>query len=230
MSRATYGRDMSASSSKFAPTGPSSRRERARRTVRRAVLSRRRPLAALCAAGAVLAAVHAVRPSPGPTVTVDVAAHDLRSGAVLRDGDLVPRTYPAGLAPVGSAVYALGRTLAAPVRAGEPVTDVRLVAPSLLDGYPGRVALPVRIADAAAVGLLRSGDRVDLVAADPRRGTASYVAMGVPVLAVPAPDSEQAGGSASLTGRLVVVGALPSDVGRIAGAAATELLSVVVSR
>ncbi len=178
----------------------------------------------------MLAGLHAVRPPPGPTVTVEVAAHDLASGAVLTDADLVPRRYPADLAPVGSAPDAAGRTLAGPVRAGEPVTDSRLVAASLLDGYPGRVALPVRIADAAAVGLLRSGDRVDLVAADPRRGTASYVAVGVPVLAIPRPDPGQATGSPGLTGRLVVVGAAPSEVDRIAAAAATDLLSVVISR
>jgi hypothetical protein len=143
------------------PAGPpqTGRRERIRRVVRRAVLSRRRPLAALCAAGAVLAGLHAVRPPPGPTLAVAVAAHDLASGTVLTPDDLVTHRYPADLAPVGSVADAAGRTLAAPVRAGEPVTDVRLVAPSLLEGYPGRVALPVRIADAAAVGLIRSGDR-----------------------------------------------------------------------
>lgn len=209
------------------------RRERVRRSVRRAVLSRRRPLAAFCAAGAVLAGLHAVRPPPGPTVTVEVAAHDLAAGAVLTGPDLVRRTYPAGLAPVGSVERAVGRTLAGPVRAGEPVTDVRLVAPSLLAGYPGRVALPVRIADAAAVGLLRSGDRVDLVAADPRRGTASYVAVDVPVLAIPETEETATGAGAvtgQLTGRLVVVAADPSEVDRIAGAAATDLLSLVISR
>ena len=210
------------------PSGPG-RRERARRTVRRVVLARRRPLAALCVAGAVLAGLHAVRPPPGPTVTVEVAAHDLAAGTVLTDRDLVRQTYPASLAPVGSVADAAGRTLAGPVRAGEPVTDVRLVAASLLGGYPGRVALPVRIADAAAVGLLRSGDRVDLVAADPRRGTASYVAVDVPVLAIPKAD-DTATGTAQLTGRLVVVAADPSDVDLIAGAAATDLLSVVISR
>jgi Flp pilus assembly protein CpaB len=178
----------------------------------------------------VLAGLHAVRPPPGPTLAVAVAAHDLASGTVLTPDDLVTHRYPAGLAPVGSVADAAGRTLAAPVRAGEPVTDVRLVAPSLLEGYPGRVALPVRIADASAVGLIRSGDRIDLVAADPRRGTASYVAVGVPVLAVPAPDSNRVTGAADLTGRLVVVGAAPSDVDRIAGAAATDLLSLVISR
>jgi len=121
----------------------------------------------------------------------------------------------------------VGRTLAGPVRAGEPVTDVRLIAPSLVSGYPGRVALPVRVADADAVALLRVGDRVSLVAADPRRGTASYVAVDVPVLALPSPDSE-APEAARLPGRLVVVGSFPSDVDHIAGAAATDLLSIVI--
>jgi len=193
------------------------------------VLARRRPLAAGCAAVAVLAGVHAARPPAAPTVAVTVAARDLASGTVLGHDDLVTRRYPAGTAPAGSDPGALGRTLAAPVRAGEPVTDVRLVAPTLVAGYPGRVALPVRIADADAVALLRAGDRIGLVAADPRRGTASYVAIDVPVLSLPAP-AEPDSPAAGLTGRLVVVAALPEDVDRIAGAASTEVLSVVIDR
>ena len=186
------------------------------------------PWPRLCAGIAVLAAVHAARPQPAPTVPVRVAAHDLASGTVLSGDDLVTRHYPADIAPPGSVTRAVGRTLAAPVRAGEPVTDVRLVAPSLVSGYPGRVALPVRVADADAVALLRVGDRVSLVAADPRRGTASYVAVDVPVLALPHSDPEAAE-AARLPGRLVVVGSFPSDVDHIAGAAATDLLSIVIS-
>ena len=107
--------------------------------------------------------------------------------------------------------------------------------PALIAGYPGRVALPVRIADADVVGLLRVGDHVDLVAADPRSGIASYVAVDVPVVALPAPNEQRVGSSAGsiaggATGRLVVVAAVPSDVDGIAGAAATDLLSVVISR
>lgn len=209
------------------PTGD--RRARVRRAVRRRVLARRRPLAAGCAAIAVVAGVHAARPPAGPTVAVTVAARDLASGIVLGRDDLVVRRYPAGSAPAGSDPDAVGRTLAAPVREGEPVTDVRLVAPSLVAGYPGRVALPVRIADADAVALLRAGDRIALVAADPRRGTASYVAIDVPVLSLPAPADHDSG-AAGLTGRLVVVAALPEDVDQIAGAAATDLISVVINR
>jgi Flp pilus assembly protein CpaB len=203
------------------------RRTRVHRAVRRAVLARRRPLAALCACVAVLAAVHAARPAQPRTVAVAVAARDLPSGTVLGHGDLEVRRLPADVAPVGSSPDAVGRTLAGPVRRGEAVTDVRLVAPSLVAAYPGRVVLPVRIADPDVVALLRVGDTVDLVAADPRRGTATYVATGVPVLALPAAADH--GSGATLGGRLVVVAAQPSDVDRIAGAAATDLLSVVMT-
>jgi Flp pilus assembly protein CpaB len=206
----------------------SDRRDRLRRTFRRVLLARRRPLAAGCACVAVVGALHAVHPASPPTVAVTVAAHDLVSGTLLTSGDLAVRHYPSGDAPGGSDPEALGRTLAAPVREGEPVTDVRLVSPSLAAGYPDRVVMPVRIADADAVGLLRPGDHVDVLAADPRGGRASYVAVDVPVLALPAAGDQDAA-AGGLTGRLVVVAASPSDVDRIAGAGATDLLSVVIT-
>jgi Flp pilus assembly protein CpaB len=206
------------------------RRTRLRRVVRRTVLARRRPIAAVCAAAALVAGVQAASPAERPTVAVRVAARDLPSGTVLTGADLVVRHFPAGVAPAGSDGRAVGRTLAAPVRRGEPVTDVRLVSPTLVSAYPDRVALPVRIADADAVALLRTGDHIDLVAADPRRATAAYVATDVPVLALPAPADQGDATAGGLTGRLVVVAAAPADVDRIAGAAATDLLSVVITR
>jgi Flp pilus assembly protein CpaB len=192
------------------------------------VLARRRSLAAVTAAVAVLATVQAARPPGDHTIPVTVAAQDLASGTKLTSGDLEIRQLPADSAPHGLETHPVGRTLAAPMRQGEPITDVRLVAPALTAGYPGRVAMPVRIADADMVGLLRVGDRVDLVAADPRSGTATYAALDVPVLALPIPPDE--GGPSSLGGRLVVVAALPDEVGQVAAASATDLLSVVLSR
>ena len=84
--------------------------------------------------------------------------------------------------------------------------------------------MPVRLPDAAMVDLLRVGDHVDLVSADPQGGGAEVVAADVPVLAIPdqAPDS----GAAGLTGRLVVVGALPGDVARIADASVRTFVTV----
>jgi hypothetical protein len=52
----------------------------------------------------------------------------------------------------------------------------------------------------------------------------------VPVLALPAPADQADATAGGLTGRLVVVAAAPADVDRIAGAAATDLLSVVITR
>jgi hypothetical protein len=91
------------------------------------------------------------------------------------------------------------------------------------------VVLPVRIADADAVALLQVGDHIDLLAADPRRGTASYAALDVPVLALPAPGTSD-DRSSGLTGRLVVVAARPADVDGITAAAATDLLSLAITR
>lgn len=210
---------------------PTTRAHRLRRRLRRVVLARRRPLAALCAAAAVLSGVQALRPPAQDTVVVEVAAHDLVSGTVLGPRDLVPRAFPAEVAPARSVRDAVGRTLAAPLRRGEPVTDVRLVAPGLMRGYPGRVAVPVRIADADMVGLLRVGDPIDLVAADPRRGTATELAVDVPVVALPVTEGDLSSGAGVAgvpSGRLVVVAVRPEDVDRIAGAAATDLLSVVI--
>ncbi|WP_028637363.1 SAF domain-containing protein [Nocardioides sp. URHA0032] len=194
------------------------------RPVRRAVLARRRLLAALLTAVAVATGLHAATATPPPEVRVVVAAHDLPSGTVLGDEDLRTVGFRPGSVPAGVAAAPAGRTLAAPLRAGEPVTDVRLVGPSLTEGYPGLAAVPVRLPDAAMADLLAVGDRVDLVSADPQGSGATVVASGVPVLALPAGDGEV--GAAELTGRLVVVGAAPADVARIADASVRTFLTV----
>ena len=194
------------------------------------MLARRRSLAALCAAIAVLGVVRAVRPGDGPTVPVSVAAHDLAAGSVVGPDDVVVRRVPRRWAPSGSVAAAVGRTLATPVARGEPVSDTRLVSPTLASGYPGDVVLPVRIADPDAAALLKVGDHVDLVATDPQRRTSSYVATDVTVVALPAPSALDSSVAAPLGGRLVVVAALPSDVVPLETAAATALLSVVFSR
>jgi pilus assembly protein CpaB len=92
---------------------------------------------------------------------------------------------------------AIGRMLAGAVRRGEPLTDARVVGPELarLAGDPGSVAAPIRLADAAVVGLVHPGDRVDVVAVT-GSGATSTVASGVKVLAVPpVPDGEARDGS-----------------------------------
>ncbi|WP_299049957.1 SAF domain-containing protein [uncultured Nocardioides sp.] len=201
---------------------------RARTAVRRAVLRRRRPLAAVSLAVAVAAGLQAAAPAPAPRVTVLTAATDLAAGTTVGPGDLVETDFAPGSVPDGLALDPTGRVLAAPLRRGEPVTDARLVAPSLLEDYPGVVAVPVRLPDAGAAALLRAGDRIDLVAADPQGSSAATVASDVVVLAVPAPDpAEQAAGAsgAAPPGRLVVVGVGEAEVAGVTDAMARLFLT-----
>jgi Flp pilus assembly protein CpaB len=200
------------------------------RRLRRTVLARRRPIAALCAAVAVAAALQAGSAPPPPRTMVLTAARDLPAGVVVRSEDLSrtpfdPASVPAGVLPASTAV---GRTTAGPLRSGEAVTGTRLVTRSLLAGYPGLVAVPVRIGDPGAVRLLRVGDRVDLLAADPQgEASARVVGRDVPVLAIPRAGSESPG---LTTGALVVLGIPDGGAGTVAQASVTSFLSVVLTR
>ncbi|MCB0894014.1 MAG: pilus assembly protein CpaB [Nocardioides sp.] len=199
------------------------------RPVRRAVLARRRLLAAVLAAVAVAAGLQAATAAPPATVPVLVAARDLPSGTVLGASDVRTVGFAPGSVPAGAVGHPDGRTLAAPLRAGEPLTDVRLVGPALTDGYPGLVAVPVRLPDSGVAGLLAVGDRVDLVSADPQHAGAEVVAAAVPVLALPVDEDGAPGVTGTgLGGRLIVVGAEPGDVARIADASVRTFLTVTL--
>lgn len=208
-----------------------SRLSAALRRVRRAVLARRRLLAALCSAVAVAAALQANAAPPPPRTMLLTAARDLPSGVVLRPGDLRSTPFSPGSVPAGavaSRALAVGRTTAGPVRSGEALTDARLVTSSLLAGYPGLVAVPVRIGDPGAVRLLRVGDRVDLLAADPQGASpATLVGSDVPVLALPVAEEDAPGPG---TGALVVVALPPAAARVVAQASVTSFLSVVLTR
>lgn len=200
------------------------------RRVRRSVLARRRPLAALSAALAVAVGLQAASPTPAARTIVITAARDVPTGTVLGAGDVEAAAYDPTAVPDGAlrtTDQALGRTVAAPLRAGEPLTDVRLVAGSLLDGHPGAVAAPVRIADAGAVTLLRVGDLVDVLAADPQTGHATTVAHHVRVVAVPKADSA---GNDLVPGALVVLAVPPETARALAGASVASYLSVTLVR
>lgn len=201
-----------------------------RRSIRRAVLGRRRLLCALCAAGAVFAGLRALAPAPPDTVPVTVAAHDLAAGIVVTDDDLATVQLPEDVAPAQAddPSYAVGRTTAGPVRRGEPVTDARLVGASLLEGYPGLVAVPIRLPDRGAASLLRVGDRIDLLATDQRTGTTERVGDDIPVIALPQETGSAQSNSAS--GRLVVVGVTSGMSENVASAAATQHLMATISR
>lgn len=93
----------------------------------------------------------------------------------------------------------------------------------------GTVTVPVRIADAAAVRLLRPGDRVDVIAAeDPAAGgQAHVVARGATVSRVPEAEKTPAG-NGSDSGALVVLSVPRATAARLAGAGVTTRLAVTL--
>ena len=187
-------------------------------TVRR----HRAVLAAGLTAAAVATALPVLAPEPARTFAVVAATHDLVPGRPLTTADLTTVALTAlpdgALTTVGDVV---GRAVAGPVRAGEALTDVRLLGSGLVR-TPGLVATPVRLADPATASLLRAGDRVDVLAAptDGSVAEAVTVAAGLEVLSVPAADNSE--------GALVVLAATPSAAARLAAAAVGSRLSVTV--
>ncbi|WP_018559902.1 MULTISPECIES: hypothetical protein [unclassified Streptomyces] len=134
---------------------------------------------------------------------------------------------------------------AAALAAAAPRTDPQSGRPEREGSAPtaaaGRdmVRAPVRIADAAAAGLVRPGDRVDILAA------ARVVARGAPVVAVPSPASGGQGvppagmdgigsrggggfGGGIGDGALIVLSVPPGTAAALSGAAATSPLAVAL--
>lgn len=195
------------------------------RELRRALARHRLLLSCGLAAASVATGLSAVVPTPPATAPVLTAAHGLAGGAELLPADLAVVAVPAALVPAGALTDpedAVGRLLGGPVRAGEALTDVRLLGAGLLPPGP-EVAVPVRVAEPATAALVRVGDIVDVLSAAPDGGpTAPTVAAGVRVLSVPAPGDDPGEGA------LLVVAAGRPTAGRLAAAAVTGRLSVVV--
>jgi|tagenome__1003787_1003787.scaffolds.fasta_scaffold20888480_2 pilus assembly protein CpaB len=215
----------------------------------RAVPSLRRPRSpvhllrqVVAAALACLALVLALRAPPSatdpaaePTVPVAVSVTDLAAGKVLAAGDLGTVRLPAAAVPSGSATspaQLTGQVLAAPVRSGEVVTDVRVVGPRLWSQVPdGAVAAPVRLADLAVATLLRAGDRVDVLGTAGGDGdgggpVVEVVAEDALVLSSPAADDQQFDVGDG-TG-LLVLAVAPQTAQRLAAAGAAGTLTVTL--
>lgn len=199
---------------------------------RRFVSRHRRLVAALLAAAAVACALSALRPPDPARVPVVAAAADLTGGTELSESDLTtvalrPAAVPAGA--IRPPREAAGRTVAGPVRTGEPLTEARLVGTSMTTA-DGLVATPVRIADPGIARLLQSGDRVDVLAAQTRGDaagdTARVVAPDVRVVTVPHRADER--GRAAGGGALIVLATTSEEAAKLAGTAVTSQLSVTV--
>lgn len=208
-------------------------RARAQRVVE-TVGGKRRLMAAGFAAIAVLAGLRTLTPAPPPSVPVWAAAHDLSGGRPLAGSDLVRVSLPIAAVPAGAlraGTRIVGRLLAAPVRRGEALTDVRILGPSLLAALPdpNLVAIPIRVADGyAAAAVVKPGDVVNVLeTVDPSAGGVRQpvtVASRVRVLAVPGPGSSSDGGG------LLVLATTPGQAAALAQASATASLSVTIER
>jgi pilus assembly protein CpaB len=184
---------------------------------------------------AVVALVLAARPAPPPepppaAVGVTVAAADLPAGTVLAAGQLTLARLPPELVPGGSAANPerlVGRVLAGGVRAGEPLTDARLVGPGLTAQLPrGQVGAPVRLSDLAVAGLVRTGDRVDVLATPPGSGSAEVVAAAALVLSAAAPSADPSDPASGL----LLLAVDDATATRLAAAATTDALTVSLPR
>lgn len=189
---------------------------------RRAVIA---TLLALC----VASALSALRPSsPVPaTAPVPVSRRDLPAGHRLTAADLITVAWARAALPAGILAQPAGRVLAAPLRRGEPVTDVRVmtaggrVASAERSGEipPSRVVVAVRLSDPASCLLTAPGDHVQVISGpplDPVSGAAIGAGSG----------GRSEGGSGAAAARVVVRDALvlevPSSGGQARAAAPSQ--------
>ncbi|MCD7049412.1 RcpC/CpaB family pilus assembly protein [Rhodococcus sp. BH2-1] len=195
--------------------------------------ARRVTAGVLIVAAGVLLLRDGLRDSGAPVL---VAAHDLTPGTVLTPDDVRVVARPDPDLPEGSVrviADASGRTVASPVRAGEMLTDVRLLGPRLTEaaaGAPDARMVPVRLTDPGLSELIRAGDRVDVLTVDQtsgptetRRPAATVLATDATVVLV-SPESSGAG----RRDRVVML-ALPAPAaGAVATASLTDALTVTL--
>ena len=138
----------------------------------RTVLARRIAAGLLVA----LAGVAAWRPGPDDAShDVVVTLRDLGPGAALSAADVALSRRPAGTVPDGALTVmdaAVGATLTGPSRRGEVLTDARILSSRLaeLSAGPDARTVPVHLAEAAVLDLIRPGDVVDVLGASTTGG------------------------------------------------------------
>ncbi|MGH3696840.1 MAG: SAF domain-containing protein [Pseudonocardiaceae bacterium] len=192
----------------------------------RAVALRRVAAVVLVGLAAMLALS---RGSSADTVVV-VAARDLAPGTVVEADQVTLLGLPAQAIPDGaarSAAAVVGRTLGAPVRRGEPLTDVRLTGSDLtraVSRNPEAVSVPLRLADPGVAALLHPGAAVDVVTIGQRHNEPVVLARDARVLAV----LEAGTRTGEHDGKLVLVALDPVAATRVAATSLSQSLTVTV--
>ncbi|GAA1454585.1 RcpC/CpaB family pilus assembly protein [Nesterenkonia lacusekhoensis] len=197
-------------------SGRRSRPPRVQRRLRgssaRRVLQRLRiPVALLVGICAVGAGILAGGETQVETATAVQVSSPVAAGQTLTAADLEETQVDVAAVPDQQAQLdqLLGRQVAVPLPAGALVHQEHLVGPGLLEGQEdGVVAVPVRPADTAIVGMLTPGQTVDvLVSADSAESGSSSrtVAAAAPVLWTPTSEDENWLPGAGEAGNVVIV-------------------------
>ena len=195
----------------------------------RAVSWHRRKLAVLAAVSAVLTGISAAMPEEPPGVPVLRTTRPLAGGTTLQPADVAVVRVPASLVPdeaLRTPNAVLGKVLVAPQTEGQILTALDVLTSRVVG--PGQVVAPLRLPDAEVASVIRVGDRVDVVAADPETRSARVIATSVRVVTIPQPLADRGIGPPNdAGGALLLVEVDPADATRLAGAAAAAQLSVV---
>ena len=184
----------------------------------------------------VLAGVAALRPDPADgRADVVVFAHDVAPGVALTAADLRVESRSKTTIPDGSQpdpATLVGSTLAGPARRGEVLTDVRLLSPRLAEATAGPDArvVPLRLADAALLDLIRPGDVVDVLAAESTSpgGTVDEQPRVVATDAVVVLVSEQIGSPGRGDDRVVLVALPAHSANEVASASLTMAVTLTL--
>lgn len=176
----------------------------------------------------LLAGVLALTPPPRASAAREVwaAARSLPVGTMLTPSDLV--ALPASGPPEGAfftTADIAGRVLAAPIRRGEIITDARLIGPDGPDPGPGRVAVPIRPADAGTADLLSPGAHVGVVGVGSDGAVRSLTDDAI-VLSVRAPPPGGLSSPGSAGGPLVVLAVRSVDADALIAMALTGAIGL----
>jgi pilus assembly protein CpaB len=208
--------------------GPPSRRTQrqrprqrglSRRDLTRALSRHRRTLAVLAAVAAVLSAVTATATPGPPTALVVRATSPVEPGSIIQAGHVRLEAVAEAAVPEDSVrdpVEVVGRRALAGIPVGQVLTRHSTVSGRSVPA--GRLLAPVRLADPEVVGLLRPGDRLDVLSAD-ATGIARTLARNVRVVSVPAAAEEA---------RLILIDVDPATAASLAGAAVTGQVSIAL--
>ena len=190
----------------------------------------RRKLAVLAALAAVLTGISAAMPEEPPGVPVLRTTRPLAGGTILQPADISVARVPVSWVPdepLSTPNAVLGKVLVAPASEGEILTALDVLTSRVVGSQ--QVVAPLRLPDAEVASVIRVGDRVDVVAADPETRSAKVIATAVRVVTIPQPHADRGiGPPDDAGGALLLVEVDPADATRLAGAAAAAQLSVLL--